>query len=241
MEPARWRRCLSVIASLGVLSALALGPAAASAQELTAAPDGQVFDKQSVTTQNDFLATFGAKCAQQEWVWQHTLAVAPDAFSGDPASDGQSFGDQDDDVQLPFVALFGPQASAQWTAEHNAVVAHRVLLKDVASVPCPPAKTVLGPMDAIPAQHLADAADAAKNDNLAGATDGFAAFKVIWATAKPKVNAQSAAVAQSVQSAVDQVSALAGKADAQDQVYPALQNLLKVVKGANQTLAGQVH
>jgi hypothetical protein len=215
-----------------------MGPAAASAQGLTSAPDGQVFEKQSATTQNEFVATFGPTCAQQEWVWQHTLAVAPDAFEGDPASDGQSFGDQDDDVQLPFVALFGPRASAQWTAEHNAVVAHHVLLKDVASVPCPPARTVLGPTDVIPAQHLTDATDAAKNDDLSGATDGFAAFKVIWAAAKPKVNAQSAAVAQSVQSAVDQVSALAGKADAQDHVYPALQNLLKVVKSANQTLAG---
>jgi hypothetical protein len=220
-----------------VLFALGLSPAAVSAQELTAAPDGQVFEKQSATTQNEFIATFGLKCAQQEWVWQHTLAVAPDVFAGDPASDGQSFGDQDDDVQLPFVALFGPQASAQWTAEHNAVVAHRVLLKDVASVPCPPAKTALGPTDLIPAQHLADAADAAKNDDFKGATDGFAAFKVIWAAAKPKVSAQSAAVAQSVQSAVDQVSALAGKSDAQAQVYPALQNLLKVVRDAN----SQVH
>jgi hypothetical protein len=208
---------------------------------MTAAPDGQQFQKQSGTTQNEFTATFGPSCAPQEWVWQHTLAVAPDSFSGDPAGDGQSFGDQDDDVQLAFVALFGPQASTQWVAEHNSVVAHHVLLSDVAPVPCPPAKAVLGPTDVIPTQHLADATDAAKNDDLSGATDGFAAFKVIWSAAKPKVTSQSTSLAQSVQTAVDQVSALAGKPDVQTQVYPALQNLLKVVRGANQMLASGGH
>jgi len=219
-----------------MLVVLASQPAVASAQQLTAAPDGQVFQKQSLTTQNEFTATFGSSCAQLEWIWQHTLAVAPDTFGGDPAVDGQSFGDQDDDVQLAFVALFGMQANAQWVAEHNAVVAHHVLLKDVAAVPCPPAKAAAGPVDVIPSQHLSDATAAARDGDFGRATDGFAAFKVIWAAAKPKVAAQSPGLADSVQTAVDQVSALTGKADVQAQVYPALQNLLKVVKAANESL-----
>jgi hypothetical protein len=219
------------------MCALGAAPGVAVAQELTGAPDGQQFQKQSSSTQNAFMATFGQSCAQQEWVWQHTLAVAPDTFGGDRASDGQSFGDQDDDVQLAFVALFGTHANAEWLAEHNSVVAHKVLLGSVAPIPCPPAKSAVGPTDPIGVQHLSDAVDAAKKGDLGGATDGFAAFKVIWAAAKPKVTGQSAATAQSVQTAVDQVSALAGTSSGQAQVYAALQNLLKVARSANATLA----
>jgi hypothetical protein len=234
MKLLRWRRCLTVFASLAVLGA---GPGVASAQERDAAPDGAQFQQQSSSTQDAFMATFGQKCAEQEWIWQHTLAVDPDTFGGVPASDGQKFTDQDDDdVQLPFVALFGLQASAEWVAEHNSVVAHKVLLGSVAPMPCPPARAALGSTEPIGTLHLADAVGAAKTGDLDGATDGFAAFRVIWSAAKPKVTGQSASVAQSVQTAVDQVSALAGTSSGPAQVYPALQNLLKVVRSANATL-----
>jgi hypothetical protein len=237
MKVARWRTTLRVFASLSMLSALGVGPGVVSAQELTVTPDGQQFQTQSSSTQNAFMATFGQNCAAQEWTWQHTLAIDPDSFGGDPASDGQKFTDQDDDdVQQPFVALFGTQANAEWVAEHNSVVAHRVMLGSVAPVPCPPARSAVGPTEPIGTLHLADAVDAAKTGDLGDATDGFAAFRVIWAAAKPKVTAQSAALAQSVQTAVDQVSALAGTSSGPAQVYPALQNLLRVVRGANATL-----
>jgi hypothetical protein len=213
----------------------------ADAQALTA-PDGQQFESQSARTRGDFTATFGASCAQQEWVWQHSVVVdADNMLDGPPASDGQTLAAQDDDVQLAFVALFGPQATAEWNAEHNAVVAHHVLLGAVAPVPCPPARVTASP-NAIGTTHLADAVNAAKNSDLGGAFIGFNAFKVIWAAAKPNVTKQSASAAQDVQSAVDQVNALLGDpkapAPAQAQYYSALQNLLVVVRAANTAVAG---
>src|SRR5262245_35292816 len=96
----------------GVLVGWALGCGVADAQALTA-PDGQQFENQSARTRGDFTATFGASCAQQEWVWQHNMVVdADNALDGPAASDGQTLAAQDDDVQLAFVAWFGPQATA---------------------------------------------------------------------------------------------------------------------------------
>ena len=75
-------------------------------------------------------------------------AVDPDSFGGAPANDGQKFADQDDDdVQQPFVALFATQANTEWVTEHNAVIAHRILLGNVAPMPCPPSKAAVRQCD----------------------------------------------------------------------------------------------
>ncbi len=233
MIAVRWP-LLRIVSSLGlgVVLTVGIGASAASAQELTNPPDGQQFQNQSAATQRDFMATFGQSCAQREWVWQHSLAIDPDSFSGDPASDGQAFGDQDDSVQLAFVAWFGPQAGAEWVAEHNAVVAHKVLLGNTAPVPCPPAVSS-APTELIGTRHLSDAVDAAQSGDLTAAASLFDGFKGVWTAAKPKVASQSPTQAQSVQTAVDQVNALLGASNAQAQVLPALQNLLKVVTDTN--------
>lgn len=215
---------------------LIAGAGAADAQQLGAAPDGQQFQNQSGATQRDFVGTFGQSCAAQEWVWQHTNALNPDTFSGDPASDGQSFSDQDDDIQLMFVSWFGPQAGAEWVAEHNALVGHKVLLGTVAPVPCPPARSS-AMTDLIASRHLSDAVDAAQSGDLPDAADLFSGFVSIWTAAKPKLTSQSPSQAQAVQAAVDQVQALVGKSGVADQVLPALQNLLKAVKSANFAIA----
>ena len=233
------RASLRIITCLSLVGALTVGGGAAHAQQVNAAPDGQQFRNQSAATQADFLGTFGTSCAQQEWVWQHTLAVNPDTFDGPPAIDGQRFGAQDDDdVQLPFVALFGPQASTAWVTEHNALVAHKVLLSSM-PVPCPPAKTTV--VDAIGTTHLADAVEAADAKDLADSIELFKGFNVLWAAAKPKVQAQSAPLAQTVQTAVDQVNALIGDPNApaasQSQYAAALADLLKTVKSANFAIA----
>jgi hypothetical protein len=213
---------------------------AANAQQATSAPDGQSFKNQSRLTQDAFMATFGPACAQQEWVWQHTLAVNADWFGGEAATDGQAFSDQDDDTQLPFIAWFGPHAATEWVYEHNAVLAHRVVPDAVAPVPCPPAKTTrVG--DVIGTTHLSSAVASAKDGDYRGAFGSFSDFKVIWGAAKAKVASKSSALAQTVQDAVDQANGSLGDpkapAPAKTQYYPPLQNLLGVVRGANATLA----
>jgi hypothetical protein len=47
------------------------------------------FRAQSQRTQQDFLTTFGAACATQEWAWQHALAVDPHFIQGPPAADAR--------------------------------------------------------------------------------------------------------------------------------------------------------
>jgi hypothetical protein len=221
----------------GVFAWSVASAAGVSAQ--TPAPDGQLFQNQSRRTQNDFMATFGSACAEREWVWQHSLAMDSEIVDGPPTSDGQALAGQDDDVQLAFVALFGRQAVAEWNAEHEAVVAHRVLLNAVAPVPCPAARATLA-ASAIGTTHLQDAVNAAKQGNVSAAFVGFDAFKAIWAAAKTRVVQAAPSAAGEVQGAVDQVNALLGDPKAapppQSQYYPALQNLLKVVRSANTVL-----
>ncbi|HEX8967671.1 MAG TPA: hypothetical protein VF937_07325 [Chloroflexota bacterium] len=234
----RWRPLLRVVPSLGLLLSLIGGTVAAQAQEVVSAPDGQVFLKQSRVTQDAFTAIFGSACAEREWIWQHSLAIDSDFVDGPPASDGQKLTDQDDDVQLAFVALFGPQANTAWVAEHNAVVAHRVLATTPVSVPCPPTKD-LAPTNAIGTTHLADAVAAAKRGDFANAYIGFDAFRVIWAAARARVGTQSPSAAAAVQNALDEVNPLMADRNnppPQGQYYPALQNLLKAVRDANATL-----
>jgi hypothetical protein len=226
-------------ASFSFALLLSAGVGTAQAQQLNAAPDGQQFQNQSAATQSDFMGTFGPSCAAQEWVWQHTLAVDPESFSGDPASDGQTFGDQDDDdVQLPFVALFGPRASAEWVTEHNALLGHKILL-GTSPVPCPPSKNVAPP--AIGPKHLADAVEAADQGDLADTLELFAGFKTIWTAAKPNVMAQSPTLAQTVQDALDKVNALLGDpkapVPAQKDYDAALKALLRAVNDANSAIA----
>jgi len=222
-----------------MLAALLMAPGTAAAQQATSAPDGQLFQSQSADTQSDFKATFGA-CAEQEWVWQHSLTVDDaDLLDGPAAADGQSLAAQDDDIQIMFVAWFGPRALDEWDAEHNALIAHKVLLGTVAPVPCPPAKST---PSAIGTVHLADALQAARDGDVGSAFNGFQAFKVIWNAARASLTQKSPSSAQSVQSAVDQVNALLGDPTAapppQSQYLPALQNLLRVVRAANSTVAG---
>ncbi|HEY1293825.1 MAG TPA: hypothetical protein VGJ60_12140 [Chloroflexota bacterium] len=221
---------LSLLVSLSAGVAHAEGPGTAS--------DGQQFQNQSAATQSDFLGTFGPTCAQQEWVWQHSLAVDPDEFGGPAANDGQKFTDQDDDdVQLPFVALFGTHANAEWVAEHNAFTAHRVLLGSVAPVPCPPAKSV-GPANVIGTTHLGDAIEAATDGNLAQTSELFAQFQVIWLAARPKL---PTSLEDPVQTAVDAATnALTppnGQPPEQSQYVAALRDLLRAVRTANATFA----
>jgi hypothetical protein len=237
MVIAHWRGSFRLVSGASFVFCLVVGTGSAQAQQLNAAPDGQQFQSQSAATQRDFVGTFGQSCAQKAWVWQHMLEVNADSFNGDPASDGQTFGDQDDDIQRAFVAWFGLQASDQWVAEHNAIVAHHVLLGDVAPVPCPPAASPVS-TDVIGTQHLSDAVDAAKNGDNADAADLFDAFKALWTNVKPQVTKQSPTVAQNVQSAVDQVNALVGQSNVSAQVQPALRNLMQVVTDANTSLAG---
>jgi hypothetical protein len=229
-----------LVACAGVFALFVASASGVSAQTATPAPDGQLFQNQSTRTRNDFAATFGAACAEREWVWQHSLVVDSAILDGPPASDGQSLASQDDDVQLAFVALFGPQATREWDAEHEAVVAHRVLLEAVAPVLCPPARAVSAP-SAIGTTHLQDAVDAAKDNKVGDAFVGFDAFKAVWSGARSHVTQQAPDVARDVQAAVDQVNALLGDPKAppppQSQYYPALQNLLKVVRTANAALA----
>jgi hypothetical protein len=224
---------LRIISCLSLVVELTVGGGAAHAQQLSAAPDGQQFQNQSAATQRDFVGTFGQSCAPREWVWQHSLAVNPDDFNGDLAADGQSFGNQDDDIQRAFVAWFGLQASMEWVAEHNSIVGHKVLLGNIAPVPCPPAAAPITAAYQIATRHLADAVNAAKAGDNASAADLFDGFQSIWTAAKPALTQKSPEQAQAVQTAFDQVTALKGKSGVQTQVLPALQNLLKVVNDAN--------
>jgi len=221
---------LSLLVSLSAGVAHADGPGTAS--------DGQQFQNQSASTQSDFLGTFGSTCAQQEWAWQHSLAVDPDEFGGPAANDGQKFTDQDDDdVQLPFVALYGTHANAEWVAEHNAVTAHRVLLGPVAAVPCPPAR-VIGPANVIGTTHLSDAIEAATSGNFAQTSELFSQFKVIWLAARGKLSTE---LEDPVQTAVDEatnaLTPVNGQPPDQSQYVPALRSLLRAVRSANSTYA----
>jgi hypothetical protein len=221
---------------------LIVGSAPVHAQPAPPAPDGQLFQNQSQATQADFTATFGSSCAAREWVWQHSLAVdADDMLAGPPASDGQALVGQDDDIQLMFVALFGPAANAEWVAERNAVLAHKVLLGTVAPIPCPPSKNSR-PQDVIGTTHLSEAVESARDGKLNDAVGNFIAFATIWKTSQAEVTRRAPAQAQAVQTAFDQANALLGDpkapAPAQSQYYPALQALLRAVRTANAAAAG---
>jgi hypothetical protein len=230
--------CWPAAPCIALLVWLIVGSAPADAQAALPAPDGQLFENQSPTTQAVFTATFGASCAAREWVWQHSLAVDADDLlgAGPVATDGQALAGQDDDVQLMFVAVFGPAASAEWVAERNALLAHRVLLGTVAPIPCPAAKSAR-PQDTIGTTHLREAVESARDGKLNDAVGNFIAFGTIWKNSKADVARRAPAQAQAVQTAFDQANALLGNQQApappQSQYYPALQNLLKAVQDAN--------
>src|SRR5216683_5514029 len=122
-----------------LLLAYVMGAELAHAQ---AAVDGQTLASQSSRTQQTFMGMYGPGCAAQEWAWQHDLVVSGSMVDGPPATDGQTLNAQDDDTQLAFVAVWGPAAVKEWLAEHNAVVAHRVLPTPVTGIPCPAARSV---------------------------------------------------------------------------------------------------
>jgi hypothetical protein len=238
LRPGPW---LGLLSTAGLVAALLAAASPVLADDPGTAADGLTFSSQSSETKNAFTATFGASCAAQEWAWQHSLTVEDsDLLDGPAAADGQSLAAQDDDIQIMFVAWFGPKAIDEWNAEHNALVAHKVMLSTVAPVPCPPAKST-APPTAIGTTHLSDAVESARDGNVGGAFTGFQAFKVIWNAAKPNVTKMAPTSADSVQQAVDQVNALLGDptapVPAQSQYLPALQNLLRVVRAANSTLA----
>lgn len=240
MLAALWTGLVRAMPSLGLLATVFVGPGHALAQQTGPAPDGLTFESQSARTRQDFTGTFGPGCAAQAWVWQHTLALDPDMLDGPAASDGLKLVDQDDDLQLAFVAHFGLQANAEWVAERNAFLAHKVLLNNVAPMPCPPARPAR-PTDVIATGHLANAVAAARDGEFDETLGNLLAFRTIWGTVKADVVKRAPAAAQSVQTALDQAVALLGDPKApepaQDQYYPAMQNLRKVVQDAN-TLLG---
>jgi hypothetical protein len=207
-----------------------------------AAPDGALFQSQSKSTQDAFTAIFGSTCGAQEWLWQHSLAVdADDMLTGPAASDGQTLAGQDDDIQLVFVAGFGPMANAEWVAERNAFLAHKVLLNTVAPVPCPAAQSSR-PQEVIGTSHLSEAVESAREGDIDEVLENFLAFGNIWNTTKADVVKGAPTQAQAVQTAFDQANALLGDpkqpAPPQAQYSPALQALLRAVRTANTTLAG---
>ena len=139
---ALWQGRRGLVAVFGVALGvtLAVQPGHALAQAARSAPDGQSLDTQSQRTRQVFEAMYAPTCAAQEWIWQHTLALDTSMLEGPVASDGQQLEDQDDDVQLAFVAVWGMAAPSEWVAEHNAIVAHRVLPAPVAPIACPAAR-----------------------------------------------------------------------------------------------------
>jgi hypothetical protein len=237
-KPGLW----PVAPCIALLVSLIAGAGPVHAQPALPASDGQLFQNQSRTTQDVFTATFGSSCAAQEWMWQHSLAVdADDMLEGPAASDGQALIGQDDDIQLVFVALFGPEANAEWVAERNAFLGHKVLLNTVAPVPCPAAKNSR-PQLAIGTSHLGEAVEAAQDGKLDEAVPNFQAFGTIWNLAKADVTRQAPVQAQAVQTAFDQANALLGDpkqpSPPQAQYYPALQALQRAVRTANTAVAG---
>jgi hypothetical protein len=181
---------------------------------------------------------YGSACAEQEWVWQHDLAVSGLSLDGPPASDGQTLSTQDDDVQLLFVAVWGPAAVNEWLAEHDAVLARHVLPAPVARVPCPAARAVIA--NALATDHLVDAVAAAGNGNLSEAHGNLNQFRDVWNTTKADIRKLSPTVADAVQAAYDQAAAVISDpsraAPTQAESLPVLQNLLKAVQNANADL-----
>jgi hypothetical protein len=222
---------------LGLLLSLTLAPGAASAQQVSVASDGQTFQTQSQRTQQTFTDTFGASCAAQEWVWQHSAVVDDTFLSGPPAKDGQALASQDDDARIAFVAVWGRMAVDEWLAEHNAIVAHRVLPAPVGPVPCPATRTT---RQAIETAHLDEAIASARNGNLPDAHGALNKFRDVWTTTRDDIRKKSPVVAETVQTAYDQAAAIISDPKApvptQSQYQPALENLLKVVQNADALL-----
>jgi hypothetical protein len=224
-------------ALLGIMLAAQPGPV--GAQVALTAPDGQSLDAQSPRTRQAFEAMYGPTCAPREWLWQHTLAIDTSMLEGPPAADGQQLADQDDDVQRTFVAVWGPAAAAaEWLAEHNAIVAHRVLSAPVAQIPCPAARSTRSV--AIDPDHLEQAVAAARQGNLPDAHGSLNEFRDVWTTSRADIRKLSSAVADAVQAAYDQAAAVISDprraTPRQSEYLPVLQNLLEVVRGANQEL-----
>jgi hypothetical protein len=230
---------LGVMLSVMLWVALAPGSVLASAQEVVRAPDGQSFEAQSQPTRQAFEAMYGSKCASQEWLWQHTLALDPSMLDAPVASDGQQLSAQDDDVQLMFVAVWGPAAGREWVAEHNAILSRRVLPASVAPIPCPAARSTRGL--GIDAAHIEDAVAAARAGNLPEAHGDLNQFRDLWNTTRADIRSLAPTAADMIQAAYDQAAAVISDprrpTPQQAEYLPVLQNLLAVLQRANEEVA----
>jgi hypothetical protein len=231
-----------VVSGSALVLSVLLAPGVANAQQLPRASDGQTFESQSPDAQALFLSMYGPGCAAQEWVWQHDLAIGAleDAYRARAATDGQTLKDQNTRTQLMFTAVWGPMAVAQWVAEHNAVVARRVLLSNVGQVPCPAARVVQS--FAINPAHIDAAVEEAEGAELDEAHEEFREFRALWMVARNGIRQRAPALADEIQAAVDQATAIIANPAVpnppQSQYLPALENLLRLVQTANAQLAG---